>query len=102
MLIHGARAKKPKTKPKPDRNKPLDDHDPQDVTDAELLALAGPSQGDVDPANRLSSVVADSARRWLAATDDSESSEGEGMTNAGDDGRGNGTASRVDEETIIM
>lgn len=38
--------------------------------DAELLALAGPSQGNVTrTGSYLHSVVADSARRWLSATD---------------------------------
>lgn len=46
------------------------------MTDAELLALAGPSRNPNNPNSRLSSVVADSARRWLAATD-AEYNEGE-------------------------
>lgn len=75
----------------------LDNFNSQEVTDAELLALAGPSQGNVDPALRLSSVVADSARRWLAATDDTDS---ESTSSAEDNGNSN--ANRMDDETIIM
>ena len=41
----------------------------QSVTDRELLALTGPSQLHNNPELHLSRVAADSARRWLTATD---------------------------------
>lgn len=69
------------------------------MTDAELLALAGPSQGDVEPALRLSSVVADSARRWLAATDDADSSDSSSIENDSNNGERD---AKLDEEAIIM
>lgn len=74
------------------------------MTDAELLALAGPSQGDLAPALHLSSVVADSARRWLAATDDADgSSDGSSIEDDGSNGNGSGNHDgRLDEEAIIM
>lgn len=72
----------------------------QEVTDAELLALAGPSQGDLAPALHLSSVVADSARRWLAATDDADSSDASSIEDDGTSGGNND--GRLDEEAIIM
>lgn len=66
----------------------------QDMTDTELLALAGPSQGHLDPALRLSSVVADSARRWLAATDeDTSSNTSEEETN---------DHAKLDDEAVAM
>ena len=79
----------------------------QEVTDAELLALAGPSQGDVDPALRLSSVVADSARRWLAATDDTASSSDassieDGSNNSNSNGNSSNNDAHLDEEAVIM
>ncbi|CAM9799218.1 unnamed protein product, partial [Ectocarpus sp. 8 AP-2014] len=67
----------------------------KEATDADLLALAGPSQGHVNPAHRLSSVVADSARRWLSATDDTENSERDDSSSAEDN-------NSMDEETRIM
>ncbi|CAM9444842.1 unnamed protein product, partial [Hapterophycus canaliculatus] len=66
-------------------------------TDAELLALAGPSRENVDPALRLSRVVADSARRWLAATDDTDN---ESTSSAEDNNNSN--TNKMDDETIIM
>lgn len=72
---------------------------PQEVTDAELLALAGPSQGNVEPALRLSSVVADSARRWLAATDDADSSD---ISSIEDGSNSSNQEARLDEEATIM
>ncbi|CAM9515190.1 unnamed protein product [Ectocarpus sp. 6 AP-2014] len=67
----------------------------KEATDADLLALAGPSQGHVNPAHRLSSVVADSARRWLSATDDTENSERDDSSSAEDN-------NSMDEEARIM
>lgn len=72
----------------------------QEVTDSELLALAGPSQGDLDPALHLSSVVADSARRWLAATDDTDSSDVSSIED--DTNNSSNHEARLDEEAIIM
>lgn len=52
---------------------------PQGSSDEQLMALAGPSRANTLANSRLNSVVADSARRWLAATDrddvDGETSE---------------------------
>lgn len=69
------------------------------MTDAELLALAGPSQGDLEPALHLSSVVADSARRWLAATDDTDSSD---VSSIEDDSSNSNHDAKLNEEAIIM
>ncbi|CAM9542500.1 unnamed protein product [Pylaiella littoralis] len=74
----------------------------EEVTDAELLALAGPSRGNLAPALHLSSVVADSARKWLAATDDDGNSEGEDTSSIDDDNDNNNNNTRTNEETIIM
>ena len=56
----------------------------QEISDSELLFLAGPLNDPYSHSSRLSSVVADSARRWLSATDREQN---EGDTSSSEDDR---------------